>query len=121
MRQVCAERILLYGARPTTSSKPTPQNRKPSAHGWYAKGHDPNGIRTRVAALKGPCPRPLDDGAGFSWLTHLPPRQGQEYADVRRNVNRGTWGCGRVTFCECSAISNFGRIYSGRRRQRMFM
>ena len=24
---------------------------------------DPNGIRTRVAALKGPCPRPLDDGA----------------------------------------------------------
>ena len=22
----------------------------------------PNGIRTRVAALKGPCPRPLDDG-----------------------------------------------------------
>src|SRR5262245_7607892 len=26
--------------------------------------NDPNGIRTRVAALKGPCPRPLDDGAG---------------------------------------------------------
>src|SRR5688572_21751939 len=25
---------------------------------------DPDGIRTRVAALKGPCPRPLDDGAG---------------------------------------------------------
>jgi hypothetical protein len=25
--------------------------------------HDPDGIRTRVAALKGPCPRPLDDGA----------------------------------------------------------
>src|SRR5207302_7992246 len=24
---------------------------------------DPDGIRTRVAALKGPCPRPLDDGA----------------------------------------------------------
>ncbi len=22
----------------------------------------PNGIRTRVAALKGQCPRPLDDG-----------------------------------------------------------
>ena len=28
-----------------------------------AGGHDPDGIRTRVAALKGPCPRPLDDGA----------------------------------------------------------
>ena len=30
------------------------------------EGHaenDPDGIRTRVAALKGPCPRPLDDGA----------------------------------------------------------
>src|SRR3954468_13308336 len=26
--------------------------------------NDPDGIRTRVAALKGPCPRPLDDGAG---------------------------------------------------------
>src|SRR3954468_506315 len=25
--------------------------------------NDPDGIRTRVAALKGPCPRPLDDGA----------------------------------------------------------
>jgi hypothetical protein len=24
----------------------------------------PNGIRTRVSALRGPCPRPLDDGAG---------------------------------------------------------
>src|SRR5437870_12622965 len=24
---------------------------------------DPDGIRTRVAALKGPCPGPLDDGA----------------------------------------------------------
>ncbi len=27
---------------------------------------DPDGIRTRVAALKGPCPRPLDDGASRS-------------------------------------------------------
>jgi hypothetical protein len=24
----------------------------------------PNGIRTRAAALKGRCPRPLDDGGG---------------------------------------------------------
>src|SRR5262249_2269306 len=32
----------------------------------------PNGIRTRVSALRGPCPRPLDDGAagwdGSTWL-----------------------------------------------------
>src|SRR2546430_9581007 len=27
--------------------------------------NDPDGIRTRVAALKGPCPRPLDDGANL--------------------------------------------------------
>ena len=27
-------------------------------------GGGPNGIRTRVSALRGPCPRPLDDGAG---------------------------------------------------------
>ena len=26
-------------------------------------GGGPNGIRTRVSALRGPCPRPLDDGA----------------------------------------------------------
>ena len=31
------------------------------ARGW----DDPDGIRTRVAALKGPCPRPLDDGAAM--------------------------------------------------------
>ena len=29
---------------------------------WTAVG-GPNGIRTRVSALRGPCPRPLDDGA----------------------------------------------------------
>jgi hypothetical protein len=31
----------------------------------------PNGIRTRVSALRGPCPGPLDDGAGQTrdeWL-----------------------------------------------------
>ena len=48
--------------------------------------HDPDGIRTRVAALKGPCPRPLDDGAaadgGPSALGG-----GRQYADGRRAVN----------------------------------
>src|SRR5436190_16928674 len=28
------------------------------------KGGDPNGIRTRVTAVKGRCPRPLDDRVG---------------------------------------------------------
>ena len=27
---------------------------------------DPNGIRTRVAGVKGQCPRPLDDGVARS-------------------------------------------------------
>jgi hypothetical protein len=33
-------------------------------------GGGPNGVRTRVSALRGPCPRPLDDGAGRArnWL-----------------------------------------------------
>ncbi len=29
----------------------------------------PNGIRTRVAALKGQCPRPLDDG-DLRWIIY---------------------------------------------------
>src|SRR5204862_8179445 len=29
----------------------------------------PNGIRTRVSALRGPCPGPLDDGAGQSTVS----------------------------------------------------
>src|SRR5262245_44091921 len=32
---------------------------------------DPDGIRTRVAALKGPCPRPLDDGASASPIQRI--------------------------------------------------
>src|SRR5438094_2608201 len=31
-------------------------------------GDDPDGIRTRVAALKGLCPGPLDDGAKPRWV-----------------------------------------------------
>ena len=39
---------------------------------------DPNGIRTRVTAVKGRCPRPLDDRVGHNEppIFHsLPPRQ----------------------------------------------
>jgi len=47
------------------------------------KQDDPDGIRTRVAALKGPCPRPLDDGAG-------PP--GMQQTHLRRHFrNRQVW------------------------------
>ncbi len=39
-------------------------------------GDDPKGIRTPVAAVKGRCPRPLDDGAGRSTICRcLPARQ----------------------------------------------
>ena len=31
--------------------------------GTFNSGGGPNGVRTRVSALRGPCPRPLDDGA----------------------------------------------------------
>ncbi len=47
----------------------------------------PNGIRTRVSALRGPCPRPLDDGAAdyraTKWLGvegSNPHYQGQNLA-----------------------------------------
>ena len=38
------------------TQRETPENLDSTAGG-------PNGIRTRVSALRGPCPRPLDDGA----------------------------------------------------------
>ena len=33
----------------------------------------PNGIRTRVSALRGPCPGPLDDGAAKTTRQQQPP------------------------------------------------
>ncbi len=41
---------------------PSPQCRARSASQECAKNGDPSGIRTRVAGVKGRCPRPLDDG-----------------------------------------------------------
>ena len=37
-------------------------NKNPRKRGRRERGGDPNGIRTRVAGVKGRCPRPLDDG-----------------------------------------------------------
>ncbi len=36
---------------------------------------DPSGIRTRVAAVKGPCPGPLDDGASYVRRRNCPGRE----------------------------------------------
>src|SRR5262249_36316797 len=38
----------------------------------------PNGIRTRVSALRGPCPRPLEDGATSAGRKRLAGRGGLE-------------------------------------------
>ena len=58
-------------ASPSSSVKAGTPRKNPGFSGasrsvrFIAKqSDDPDGIRTRVAALKGPCPRPLDDGAG---------------------------------------------------------
>ena len=50
------------------------------------KRDDPDGIRTRVAAVKGPCPRPLDDGAieNRGKCVALPRRRN----DMRRGAAR---------------------------------
>ena len=32
-----------------------------------AESGDPYGIRTRVGAVKGRCPRPLDEGVSYLW------------------------------------------------------
>jgi hypothetical protein len=54
-------------------------NRKPLADRWCARGDDPSGIRTRVAAVKGPCPGPLDDGAKLIERKTRPPREERQY------------------------------------------
>jgi hypothetical protein len=76
--------VRLKSARPYGRKvEPTMPERtgKSTAHAWYrsstarderwvtvrvASVGVPNGIRTRVATLKGLCPRPLDDGDGGS-------------------------------------------------------
>ena len=51
--------------------------------GMRKKSFDPDGIRTRVAALKGPCPRPLDDGAWFDIQIKRLPRSGHNMQMLR--------------------------------------
>src|SRR5437763_1268636 len=54
------------GHTPPPLPNPPPQKQTRPASPGDSTTSDPDGIRTRVAALKGPCPRPLDDGANFS-------------------------------------------------------
>ncbi len=57
----------LTGLEPATSAvtgRRANQLRHRAIFIWPRKsGGTPNGIRTRVAAVKGRCPRPLDDGS----------------------------------------------------------
>ncbi len=55
------------------------------------KGDDPSGIRTRVAAVKGRCPGPLDDGAR-RLLRATGTQEAEQYADAAGDVNRGADG-----------------------------
>src|SRR6266480_1797804 len=48
------------------------------------EGSDPNGIRTRVTAVKGRCPRPLDDRVGERQISRR--RQGLQAAFVVVNA-----------------------------------
>ena len=45
------------------TGKSSKDTSKANANRWpYGKDGDPYGIRTRVAGVKGRCPRPLDEG-----------------------------------------------------------
>ena len=59
------------------------------------RANDPNGTRTRVAGVKGRCPRPLDDGAVANEGFH-PPTHPTVYRESPRSVkgteSRGTHG-----------------------------
>jgi site-specific DNA recombinase len=49
-----------------------------AASTWPTTYGGPNGIRTRVSALRGPCPRPLDDGAATAGARIMAGRGGLE-------------------------------------------
>ncbi len=59
------------------------------------EGGVPNGIRTRVAAVKGRCPGPLDDGDAVVWAAH--PSGG---ATVRASAGGGQRAAGAALGAE---------------------
>src|SRR5580658_6221210 len=86
---------------------------------WLAASSAPNGIRTRAAALKGRCPRPLDDGGadGRDRRNRISPpgdcpsigdrrRTGKATTASRRTERPagGTTGQGRLLLTKDSAI-----------------
>ena len=90
----------------------------PARTGWVARD-DPMGIRTPVAGLKSPCPRPLDDGAKSFWHLRLAasaagcdaalrsPRQCQKKAASRKCPGVGSLSSSspRVAKPESGAVS----------------
>ena len=63
--QSAAKNISLYGVLCVFMRFNEERSKKPAEalfkHFKREKSGDPNGIRTRVSAVKGRCPRPLDD------------------------------------------------------------
>ena len=51
-----------------TASHPVSAKQKTQPFGWVFCFGDPDGIRTRVTAVKGRCLRPLDHRAIYWWL-----------------------------------------------------
>jgi hypothetical protein len=75
------KRAVLTGLEPATSTLTgwrANQLLYRTLHAGYLASGAPNGIRTRAAALKGRCPRPLDDGGedGYRRREPLAPAVG---------------------------------------------
>jgi hypothetical protein len=52
----------------------------------FYEGSDPNGIRTRVTAVKGRCPRPLDDRVGSAGNIGIPVIHARQIGSQIRHV-----------------------------------
>ena len=72
---------------------------------------DPGEIRTRVAAVKGRCPRPLDDGARYAMQfiftrnPHLKPRYVCGFSKGRRTNTLKTFCSGQATYAHLRALA----------------
>ncbi len=68
---------------------------------------DPNGTRTRVAAVKGRSPRPLDDGAvGYVFHVEKPNRRNKARRRGARRQPRGSYS----TYIEWKLEVFFSRL-----------
>ena len=72
---------------------------------------DPNGIRTRVTAVKGRCPRPLDDRVSERAAEdgiNQAVEQGETYPERRRNKAQSEAGFGVCSTPFSSDVCCFG-------------